>query len=187
MSVKTSRKNRNRAKQHFIDIGVWQQFKKPNMHHKDTSLRHNDKDRYDEWRIEDLEVMECSDHTKLHQRLSGNCMDIPKVKEHHDTVMKTEKVRTAISKTMKEYRAKTKDSKEEQERNRKISEKLKGNKNFAGHTLSDAHKQILIDCIKGKVWYTDGEQNIRCLEGTQPEGFFRGLTKRRNRKGVQDE
>lgn len=117
--------------------------------------------------------MECSDHTKLHQRLSGNCMDIPKVKEHHDTV--------------KEYRAKTKDSKEEQERNRKISEKLKGNKNFAGHTLSDEHKQILIDCIKGKVWYTDGEQNIRCLEGTQPEGFFRGLTKRRNRKGVQDE
>lgn len=147
MSVKTSRKNRNRAKQHFIDIGVWQQFKKPNMHHKDTSLRHNDKARYDEWRIEDLEVMECSDHTKLHQRLYGNCMDIPKVKEHHDTVMKTEKVRTA----------------------------------------SDEHKQILIDCIKGKVWYTDGEQNIRCLEGTQPEGFFRGLTKRRNRKGVQDE
>ena len=165
MSFKTSSKNRNRAKQHFINIGVWQQFTRPTMHHKDISLRHNNKARYDEWRIEDLEVMEGSEHTKLHQRISGNCMDNPEVKKHHDAIMRTEKVRKAISNTMKEYRANTKGSVEERERNRKISEKLKGNKNFAGHTLSEEHKQILIDCIKGKVWYTNGKQKYKMFRG----------------------
>lgn len=176
-----SKQNREKAKQYFIKIGVWQRFKKPNMHHKDITLRHDNRQRYDEWRIEDLEVMEHADHSRLHQKLNGNCMDKPEVKRHHDEIMRTSEVRSAISKTMKEYRQRTQDSEAEKERNRKISEKMKGNKNFAGHTLTERHKQILIENIKGKKWYTDGNRNIRCHEGEQPVGYVRGLTKR---KGV---
>ena len=36
------------------------------LHHKDPTLKTRDPERYLEWRIEDLEVMRSSDHTKLH-------------------------------------------------------------------------------------------------------------------------
>lgn len=40
--------NKERTKQHFIDIGEWQKFEKPVMHHKDPSWRHNDPERYNQ-------------------------------------------------------------------------------------------------------------------------------------------
>lgn len=100
------------------------------MHHKDITLRHNDRERYDEWRIEDLVVMECGDHTRLHMEISGNCMSNPEVYEKHSKVMSSEEIRAKISRSMKQYRLDTKDSEKEKERNRKISEKLMGNHNF---------------------------------------------------------
>lgn len=40
------------------------------LHHKDPTLRHTDYKRYCEWRIEDLEVMTLSEHTKLHNLIN---------------------------------------------------------------------------------------------------------------------
>ena len=36
------------------------------LHHKDETLRHNDVERYIEWRPEDLEIMTLKEHTSLH-------------------------------------------------------------------------------------------------------------------------
>lgn len=39
------------------------------MHHKDASLRHDDIERYIQWRPEDLQLMDKSSHRKLHAAL----------------------------------------------------------------------------------------------------------------------
>lgn len=41
------------------------------MHHKDTSLRENDIERYIQWNYEDIEIMTQSEHTRLHNKLRG--------------------------------------------------------------------------------------------------------------------
>ena len=44
------------------------------LHHIDPSLRHNDRERYEQWNIEDLVVMERSEHIKFHQTGCNNSM-----------------------------------------------------------------------------------------------------------------
>lgn len=38
------------------------------LHHKDETLKYKDPKRYNEWRIEDLEVMDACDHISLHHK-----------------------------------------------------------------------------------------------------------------------
>lgn len=68
--------NRDKARQHFIDNGVWQKFNDPVMHHKDPSWKTEDLDRYNQWNPTDLEVMERGAHNILHHRLD------PQVRVH---------------------------------------------------------------------------------------------------------
>ena len=58
--------SRRKAKQHFIDIGEWQKFEKPVMHHFLPCWKLYNIDRYNQWNVEDLIVMERSDHARLH-------------------------------------------------------------------------------------------------------------------------
>lgn len=39
------------------------------LHHKDVTLRANDPERYNQWRIEDLQVMTSREHMELHNTL----------------------------------------------------------------------------------------------------------------------
>ena len=67
---------------------------------------------------------------------NNNIMDIESVKTHHDEVMRSPEVRNKISVTMKKLRAERGFS---EETRKKISEKLKGNRNFgSGDTRSIA-------------------------------------------------
>lgn len=70
----------------------------------------------------------------------NNVMFSPVVKEKHDAVMRSADVRQKISQSMIQYRKENPFTKEHRE---KISDKLKGNKHFEGHHLTEEHKQIL--------------------------------------------
>ena len=61
--------NHRLAVKYFESIGLLPKDRKPysySLHHKDENLRHTDIERYIEWRIEDLIVVESSKHMKEH-------------------------------------------------------------------------------------------------------------------------
>jgi len=65
-----SQRNRRKAEQYFIEIGLLPKDRKPFtyvMHHKDETLRHTDIKRYIEWNIDDLEIESYSEHSKHHR------------------------------------------------------------------------------------------------------------------------
>lgn len=92
-------KYKKKAQEHFKSTGEW--FPGCIMHHKDTTLKYNDIDRYNEWRIEDLCIMSLSEHTKLHKPTLGkhwnlkedtkNKMRKPKTVEHRLNISKAAK------------------------------------------------------------------------------------------------
>lgn len=73
----------------------------------------------------------------------NNIMFVPEVKELHDNIMRTQEVRQKISNSMKKYRQENPFT---EEHRRKISEKMKGNRNFgSGDTRSIGCYCILED------------------------------------------
>ena len=62
------RKNRKKAWEYFITTGAIPADRKNEyvLHHKDTTLKANDRERYDEWRIEDLVPLTRAEHAALH-------------------------------------------------------------------------------------------------------------------------
>lgn len=87
----------------------------------------------------------------------NNVMDSPIVKDKHDKIMRSDDVRLKISQSMKQYR---KENPFTEEHRQKISEKLKGNKHFAGHTITEEHKQALNKSHYKKVYCIDHNNNI---------------------------
>ena len=87
----------------------------------------------------------------------NNVMDSPIVKEKHDNIMRNEDVRLKISQSMKQYRQENPFS---ETHRKKISEKLKGNKHFAGHHITDEHKEALNKSHYKKVYCIDHDNNI---------------------------
>lgn len=87
----------------------------------------------------------------------NNVMDSPIVKEKHDNIMRSEDVRLKISQSMKQYRQENPFS---ETHRKKISEKLKGNKHFAGHHITDKHKEALNKSHYKKVYCIDHDNNI---------------------------
>ena len=71
MSKKVYKENHSKAWAYFVYVGKIPFNAKKNewcLHHKDAMLKYNDPQRYDEWRIEDLEPMLKSEHTRFHQK-----------------------------------------------------------------------------------------------------------------------
>lgn len=87
----------------------------------------------------------------------NNVMDSPIVKEKHDNIMRSDDVRLKISQSMKQYRQENPFS---ETHRKKISEKLKGNKHFAGHHITDEHKEALNKSHYKKVYCIDHDNNI---------------------------
>lgn len=50
------------------------------LHHKDTTLRHNNVERYIEWRLEDIEILTKSQHSSLHLALRNKA----RIYEHRE-------------------------------------------------------------------------------------------------------
>lgn len=71
---------------------------------------------------------------------ANNCMFDEDVKSHHRQVMQTDEVKKKISDSMKQYR---KEHPWTDEQRHKFAESKYGNKNFAGHKLTESHKEAL--------------------------------------------
>lgn len=71
---------------------------------------------------------------------NNNVMFLDDVKQKHLESMRSDETRAKISKTMKEYR---KEHPWADEQKRKFAKSKYGNKNFAGHTLTEKHKEAL--------------------------------------------
>jgi len=87
----------------------------------------------------------------------NNVMDSDIVKQKHDKIMRTDDVRLKISKSMSEYR---RNNPFTPSHRKKISDKLKGNKHFAGHHITEEHKEALNKSHYKKVHCIDMQGNI---------------------------
>lgn len=126
--MKQDRKNRNIAFAYFQAIGLipknagkneWQ------LHHKDVNLRHEDKTRYDEWRIEDLVPMLTHCHRRLHSR--GRMVDGKTKQKISDSLTgheTSEKTRQKISRSVKNSKA-FHDWVSSEEHRKEVSEQMK--------------------------------------------------------------
>lgn len=142
------------------------------LHHKDINLRHNNPERYIQWNIEDLEIMNRSEHSKLHSNLLKEDEEWRKSCANHN--------HTSWNKGL---------TKENNESLRRISEKMKGRKpsqksmekfldmvhkpksEETKKKISEAHKGK-VGCALGKHWYHNNEIETYALEC--PDGFIKG-------------
>lgn len=167
------RKNWKKAWDYFVSIGEIPANHAKNeycLHHKDESLRALDRARYDEWRIEDLEVQLKSEHTSHHQkgakRSKEYCEKLSERMKGHEV---PEEVRMKISET-------------EKGRPRPdISEKLR--KYYETHhpwnygtAKPKSPKQPKGLAVKGTRWWNDGERNVRSVD-SPGAGFVPGRIK----------
>lgn len=152
-----SQKNKYEARKRFGIIG------QPNLvlHHVDPTLKYRDRERYEEWRDEDLVVMEYGEHSALHNTLL-------KTGTHH-----SEETKQKISKSMK---GKT----FTEEHKSRISASLKGidhsgeKNSMYGKQQSDETKAKIAAANKGKHWYTNGVDSVKTE--ICPEGYWPGRT-----------
>lgn len=131
------------------------------MHHKDPSLKHNDIERYIQWNIEDLEVMDFKEHSSLHHK--GKTLS----EETKRKISESLKGRTSPNKGKHLIPwNKGKSGIYSEETKRKISEASKGRKH------SEEQNRKMSEIISNLRWYTNGEVNVRRREC--PEGFRPG-------------
>lgn len=151
--------NHRKAWNYFVSIGIIPKNAKPYtyaLHHIDPSWQHNDIERYIQWNIEDLEVMDYGEHTRLHHK------GVPKKKY----VMSEERKRS-ISKAKMGHKV------DEVTRN-KISQTLKGR----GPAMDIIQKgaKSAAKANLGKHYYNNG---LVCIKAYQcPDGFVPGMLRR---------
>ena len=124
---KISEKNNAKAKKYFNLPKGWV------LHHEDETLRHNNIERYIEWRPEDLIPMSRADHSRLH------------VKSH----VKSDETKQKISEAHK-------GKKFSEEHKKKISESEKGK------IVSDASKEKMRKAHICMHWYNNGIIETQC-------------------------
>ena len=154
-------KNRKNAWIHFYPEGNGKAKPGYVLHHKDETLRKNDPERYNEWRIEDLEMMTMAEHFLLHHK------DINKSELHRIHVSQSlkgrvfsEETRRKMSESQKgrvvseETRRKLSEAGKgrvvSEETRHKISEAQKGNKNTKGLKHSEETKRKISEANKGR-------------------------------------
>ena len=131
------------------------------LHHKDTTLRHNDIERYIEWRLEDIEILTKSQHSSLHLALRNKA----RTGEHHEAWNKGKHYKI---KDTSNYHGHPKGYcnhytlSDEAKNNHSISMK-KSYENRSGNAL-------------GKHWFNNGVEETYAFDC--PEGFNKGRLKR---------
>ena len=129
-------KNRKNAWIHFYPEGNGKAKPGYVLHHKDETLRKNDPERYNEWRIEDLEMMTMTEHFLLH---------------HKDT-NKSEIHRLHVSQSLKGHVV-------SEETRRKLSEAGKG------RTISEETRRKMSEAGKKRMTNEERERIRRKLIG----------------------
>jgi len=130
-----SAKNNRNAWKHFYPEGNGKAKKGYHLHHVDTMLRHNDINRYIQWRIEDLVMLTENEHHSLHNSGKSN----PMFGKHF-----SEEYRNKLSEAHKGKHF-------TEEHKRKLSEGLKGKTPWnKGKSLSEETKRKMSEARKGK-------------------------------------
>lgn len=74
------------------------------LHHKDMNLRHNNINRYIEWRLEDLQIMSKAEHIRLHRTGTHHTTETrKKMRDAKLGVPKSEIHKLHISEARKRY------------------------------------------------------------------------------------
>lgn len=140
-------KNRENAWIHFWPEGDGKAKPGYHLHHIDQSLRHNDPERYNEWRPEDLIMVTNSEHTTIHN--TGEVLSEEtkqKIREKHLGTHHSEESKKKMSETRKGKPSTFKGRKHTEESKRKMSEKTSGEKNgFYGKHHSEESIQKMRD------------------------------------------
>lgn len=154
-----SRKNKDKTRK---ALGI---YGKRNLvlHHINPEWKHNDIERYIQWNIEDVVVMDRGEHTRLH--LSGRIK----------TPEQIEKQRSSMK------------GKTPWNKGKKMSDEAKANMSASqkGKKLSDETKKKIGEASKqkhnnlGRHYYTNGIINKMAFEC--PEGFWLGYTRRKKK------
>lgn len=160
-------KNRRNAWNRLKEVGaIPNNGKKYCLHHVDESLRHNNIDRYIQWNLYDLEVMEDSEHKKLHN--IGHIVteeSKKKISEAHKNYVFTEEHRHKLSDVMK-GKCKSEEHKKHisearkgivftEEHRRKLSEAKKG-KTHKGRSFTEEQRKEMSMKLKGRTAYNKG-------------------------------
>lgn len=165
MPIKTYAENHERAWCYFKALGLLPISARKNewcLHHKDPSLKTEDPERYNEWRVEDLVPMLRSEHTRLHQ--------LGRKKSPEERKARSQKLMGHFV---------------SEETRRKISESCRGRKIPEDEirrrvaTFKKNHpkkpkvkKEPKPMEERGKIWITNGVESKRIPEGHQPpEGW----------------
>ena len=141
-------KNRENAWRFFYPEGDGKAKSGYCLHHTDQSLRHNDPERYEEWRPEDLVMMTISEHVKMHKT---GCVLSDETKLKIGSKNKGNKNclgRVVSDETKQKIREKKLGTHLSEEQKRKISEKMRGtrvgekNPMFGKHHSEDARLKM---------------------------------------------
>ena len=151
-------KNRKNAWIHFYPEGNGKAKPGYVLHHKDETLRKNDPERYNEWRIEDLEMMTMSEHFLLH---------------HKDT-NKSEIHRLHVSQSLKGHVV-------SEETRRKLSEAGKG------RTISEETRRKMSEAGKKRMTNEERERIRRKLIGHDVSEETRRKISEANKKRIEFE
>ena len=137
------------------------------LHHKDETLIDKNIDRYIQWKVEDLEVMSKSEHSKYHSNKNPYWKGKKMPKQVVDKISKS----MLGNQYAKGYRF-------TDEQRQYLSNVCSGIKNgFYGKQHSNETKLRISIKNKGKHWYTNGVDNK--LTKICPEGYWLGRTVKR--------
>jgi len=128
-------KNYHNAWKHFYPEGNGKNKPGYCLHHINPEWKHNDIQRYNEWRIEDLQMMTNEEHSRLHGKIRGR---LPKYEL-------TDEIRRKISEGV-----------------RKANEEGRGMK---GSSHSEATRKLLSEhnWLKGKHQSEEAKEHLRSL------------------------
>lgn len=148
------------------------------LHHKDPELRHKDPARYAEWRIEDLEPMLKSEHTRLHhagkvvsEETKAKISQAPKTEEWKRKVSEALKGRTVPEERRKRISESVKLALQDPERKAKMSAAHLGQVPW---NKGMCRERPAKDPQKGRIWVNNGERSIKVLPDKIPEGWTLG-------------
>ena len=160
------RKNWKRAWCHYVGIGLIPLDAKKNewcLHHKDPTLRTEDPERYNEWRVEDLVPMLMSEHTRLHQ--TGRS----KGKSEREMLRLKMLGHPVSEETRKKISEKCKGRKIPEDEIRRRVETYR--KNHPPKPKEKKERKPIEEC--GRIWITNGVESHRIPEGQMPQDGWR--------------
>lgn len=166
MPIREYKENHERAWCYFKALGLLPISARKNewcLHHKDPSLKTEDPERYNEWRVEDLVPMLRSEHTRLHQ--------LGRKKSPEERKARSQKLmgHSVSEETRKKISESCRGRKIPEDEIRRRVETYR--KNHPPKPKEKKEPKPMAE--RGKIWITNGVESKRIPEGQQPPNGWR--------------